>query len=874
MTKRRVSLFLTPFIILLLSICLLHVRPALAQSKGTKASSKETERISPSRNPDKAPPGVVAKSESFPRVQNGINAPTDTCVPGPWATSATVGPSARYRHGAVTDGTFVYVFGGGDSTGAVFSDLWRWNPATDTWTQLASMPTGKQNIQGAYWSGKIYVPGGYNGTAHLTENAIYDIASNMWTTGAPLPAAQTGTNVAFNNKIYNFGGNPGPQATVTIYDIASNTWSSGASMPVATTYGRAAASGPFAYYVGGIAAATTNAVFRYDFAANTWATMAPLQTARTSTELMVSPDGSRLFAVNGGDATFFTGVPQPQSVEIYNIGMNSWSYGNPVVTKAAASAGGLAQGKAMIQGGVDNTTYLNAVQISTVTSCVPAAQMVAAGSSIQGEGCSPSNGAIDPGETVVVSFCVQNVGQLNTASLVGTLQASGGVTNPDGPKNYGVVTAGGAAVCRTFTFTASGSCGGTITASLQLQDGATDLGTVTYTFTMGTLVPSFGENFDGVGAPALPAGWTADQGTNTAGAPLWVTSNAGTPAPPADSAPNAAFTQDPGNLCDNRLYSPVVMYGAGSILSFRQNLDLEEQSAAAAYDAGVLEININGAGYVDIVTAGGSFNAGGYNHAGINTGFSNPLLPSRPCWSGVSGGFVNVSVNLPPSGVGQPCQLRWRMGSDSSVSHTGWRVDNVAIAQRICATSCTAPATTTVVSRKAHTGVGNFDVLLPLSGTPGIECRAGGASNDYQIVATFSSAVSVSGSPQASVSSGSAAIGSGGVPNGGMVTVSGNVVTIPLTNVINAQTIIVSLNGVSDGAQSINATGNLLIPMSKLLGDTNGNGTVNASDASQTKSRIGQAVGVGNFRSDINENGAINATDASQVKSNIGTGLP
>ena len=132
------------------------------------------------------------------------------------------------------------------------------------------MPTGKQNIQGTYSNGKIYVPGGYIGTAHITENAIYDIASNTWTTGAPLPAPQSGTNVAFNGKIYNFGGNPGPQATTSIYDIAANTWTTGAPMPVATTYGRAVRAGNFAYYAGGIAAATTNAVFRYDFAANTW----------------------------------------------------------------------------------------------------------------------------------------------------------------------------------------------------------------------------------------------------------------------------------------------------------------------------------------------------------------------------------------------------------------------------------------------------------------------------------------------------------------------------------------------------------------------------------------------------------------------------
>jgi N-acetylneuraminic acid mutarotase len=227
------------------------------------------------------------------------------------------------------------------------------------------MPTGKQNIQGAYWNGKIYVPGGFT-TVHITENAIYDIATNTWSTGAPLPAAQTGTNVAFNNKIYNFGGNPGPQATVTIYDIATNAWTTGASMPVPITYGRSTAAGNFAYYAGGIAGVTVPTVYRYDFAANTWATMAPLQTARTSEELMTSPDGCKLYAVMGGDATFFAGVPLAQTVEIYDIAANSWTYGAPVVTTAAGPGGGLAGGKALVQGGVDNTTYYNLAQVAPV----------------------------------------------------------------------------------------------------------------------------------------------------------------------------------------------------------------------------------------------------------------------------------------------------------------------------------------------------------------------------------------------------------------------------------------------------------------------------------------------------------------------------
>jgi hypothetical protein len=62
--------------------------------------------------------------------------------------------------------------------------------------------------------------------------------------------------------------------------------------------------------------------------------------------------------------------------------------------------------------------------------------------------------------------------------------------------------------------------------------------------------------------------------------------------------------------------------------------------------------------------------------------------------------------------------------------------------------------------------------------------------------------------------------------------------------------------------------------MGVLVGDTTDNGTVNASDVSQTKERVGQSLDTTNFRSDVNANGSINATDTALIKVNIGTGLP
>ena len=78
------------------------------------------------------------------------------------------------------------------------------------------------------------------------------------------------------------------------------------------------------------------------------------------------------------------------------------------------------------------------------------------------------------------------------------------------------------------------------------------------------------------------------------------------------------------------------------------------------------------------------------------------------------------------------------------------------------------------------------------------------------MVVTFANSVIVNGSPQAQVVSGSGTVGTGGVANGGAVSISGAVVTIPLTNITNAQRIMVKLSGVNDGMAmgDVNTDGN------------------------------------------------------------------
>jgi hypothetical protein len=64
------------------------------------------------------------------------------------------------------------------------------------------------------------------------------------------------------------------------------------------------------------------------------------------------------------------------------------------------------------------------------------------------------------------------------------------------------------------------------------------------------------------------------------------------------------------------------------------------------------------------------------------------------------------------------------------------------------------------------------------------------------------------------------------------------------------------------------------VAMKTLLGDTNGNRQVNATDIAQTKAQSGTFVTQANCRQDVNVNGAINASDIGLVKSRSGASVP
>jgi hypothetical protein len=299
--------------------------------------------------------------------------------------------------------------------------------------------------------------------------------------------------------------------------------------------------------------------------------------------------------------------------------------------------------------------------------------------------CPPDQSWLNPGDQVSVEIPLLNILPVDTLDLTATLLASSQISPITGTQDYGVVKGQGPAVSRTFRFIAGGApaaCGGSVQVVLQLQDGGTDLGQVSIPFRLGVPSHPLVEDFEEGPPPALPPGWTSS--AVGADAPWARTTNEPPnlpdigedefPAPPNTNT--SAFVFDSAGSGQSYLVSPPFNVATPQAqLYFR-----EAFVTASNLDGGILEIAIGAQPYQEITQAGGSFAKDGYN---TTLSDRNPLGPRR-AWSGPSGGWLPVVVNLPPAAAGQTIQLRWHFASVSGQTNGGWYVDSVLVTEPIC----------------------------------------------------------------------------------------------------------------------------------------------------------------------------------------------
>jgi subtilisin-like proprotein convertase family protein len=195
--------------------------------------------------------------------------------------------------------------------------------------------------------------------------------------------------------------------------------------------------------------------------------------------LTVTVNGQTYLGNVFSGANSITGGSADPRNNVESVFLPAGTTGSVAITVTAANIN--SDGVPNFGGALDQDFALVAYNFAEVQAPV----IAAAGAQLISESCGAGNNAIDPFESVTVALALQNLGTANTTNVVATLLSTGGVTTPSGAQSYGALLAAGAPVTNNFTFTASGVCGGSVTATLSLVDGATALGTVTYTFTLG-----------------------------------------------------------------------------------------------------------------------------------------------------------------------------------------------------------------------------------------------------------------------------------------------------------------------------------------------------------------------------------------------------
>jgi non-specific serine/threonine protein kinase len=146
-----------------------------------------------------------------------------------WVDVAPI-PTPRDHLAGASDGTYFYAVGGRElSADKNIGAVERYDPATNTWTQMPALPTPRGGLGVVVARNRLVTIGGESPTAVYGTVEVLDLTTNTWTT---LPAMKTPRHglavAAVNNTIYTIDGATAPGHTDSVttneaFDICGGT---------------------------------------------------------------------------------------------------------------------------------------------------------------------------------------------------------------------------------------------------------------------------------------------------------------------------------------------------------------------------------------------------------------------------------------------------------------------------------------------------------------------------------------------------------------------------------------------------------------------------------------------------------------------------
>ena len=224
------------------------------------------------------------------------------------------------------------------------------------WGTRAGLLVANSEFALAEANGKIYVLGGYPFSRVSSRTVqIYDIATDQWQLGPPLPLPNNhGMAAAVAGKIYLIGGQitddqEGASAVATVYELdpAVGAWVVKAPMPTARSGGVAVAHGGRIYVAGG-RVPRGNDFAAYDPAANQWEVLPELPSQRN--HLAGAAINGRIHIVGGRLGNGLSPV-KSDAHEVFDPQTRTWTVAAPMLRGRSGMNGVVARGCFHVWGG-------------------------------------------------------------------------------------------------------------------------------------------------------------------------------------------------------------------------------------------------------------------------------------------------------------------------------------------------------------------------------------------------------------------------------------------------------------------------------------------------------------------------------------------
>lgn len=154
-------------------------------------------------------------------------------VANSWAnlTSASPKNGTGLWYTIDTENRLVFFGGGSANTNAYVYDI-----AANDFTAIAAPATIRQYARAHFYEGKVYLFGGYNGSASVGTMQVYDPGTNTWAAEVSMDSGSRHTfaSALIGSRVFVAAGEragTGTLADVWVYDIETSTWGQLADIP-------------------------------------------------------------------------------------------------------------------------------------------------------------------------------------------------------------------------------------------------------------------------------------------------------------------------------------------------------------------------------------------------------------------------------------------------------------------------------------------------------------------------------------------------------------------------------------------------------------------------------------------------------------------